>query len=137
MIPFDVIQKCCDLIGKDIYVIQKPYANRPFIAPMRVLSVEVFSYTVRFVCENNHIEYTREYYVNREEAEKALQKRIKENTILIDPLLPCPICGGRAEIKEYHNDYIVRCSECGLQTEMTNKMKDAIKAWNERKQKAE
>ena len=131
------LEKAIDLIGKDIYMIEKPYQNRPYIVSMRVLSLEISGWKMQFNGANKVHSATYGYYPTREEAEKALQEQINESTVHIDPLLPCPVCGGRAEIKEYSCDYIVRCSECGLQTEAHRQMKVAIKRWNERKQKAE
>lgn len=53
-------------------------------------------------------------------------------------LLPCPFCGGKAELSEFEateNHYLfeVFCTECGAEmTDTYQTMVDAITAWNRR-----
>ena len=57
-------------------------------------------------------------------------------------LLPCPFCGGEAEIRHYEDytkdfasvyKYYVECTECKAQSNMKANMEDIIKDWNTRK----
>lgn len=57
-------------------------------------------------------------------------------------LLPCPFCGGEAEIRHYEDytkdfasvyKYYVECTECKAQSNMKANTEDIIKDWNTRK----
>lgn len=54
-------------------------------------------------------------------------------------LLPCPCCGGQAQvcksIRTYFDFYIVECNECGLRTADCNTADVAVEKWNKRKDK--
>jgi len=60
-------------------------------------------------------------------------------------LLPCPFCGGRAVIKMYDNPesgvgwgidgYSIICVDCGSAGSLQDKEEEAVKKWNERKDK--
>ncbi len=59
-------------------------------------------------------------------------------------LKPCPFCGGKAELTEWHggNEYShgwwVICEECGVYADFhTSEKRVAIKAWNERSEPAD
>ena len=49
-------------------------------------------------------------------------------------LLPCPFCGGEAELFDYPEmkAYCVACLECGVETLIYSSKEKAIKAWNTR-----
>lgn len=60
-------------------------------------------------------------------------------------LLPCPFCGGEAEIEHIHDDngcpevyyrewdfYIVKCKNCGVSTTYYSNNKVAADHWNSR-----
>lgn len=60
---------------------------------------------------------------------------------MINELLPCPFCDGRAEFaKEYDLDKygedleykIVRCYDCGARTERCMEFEEAATEWNNR-----
>ena len=51
-------------------------------------------------------------------------------------LLPCPFCGGEAEIGEFHlldKEYRVCCKECRSRTPFSTSRDRVIKQWNTRK----
>lgn len=51
-------------------------------------------------------------------------------------LLPCPFCGGGAEIGEFHlldKEYRVCCKECRSRTPYSASIDRVIKQWNTRK----
>lgn len=48
-----------------------------------------------------------------------------------EKLLSCPFCGGKAEIVQAHNPYVM-CMTCHVSTPMFGWKKDAIAAWNRR-----
>lgn len=50
-------------------------------------------------------------------------------------LLPCPFCGGEAEMLNYsENEYLVTCTECSGMVEKWRKTEaEAIEQWNKRK----
>ena len=45
-------------------------------------------------------------------------------------LLPCPFCGGEAEVCGY---YFIQCTKCGSSTLTHTNIEKAIQAWNNRK----
>lgn len=45
-------------------------------------------------------------------------------------LLPCPFCGGEAEVCGY---YFIQCTKCGSSTLTHTNREESIKAWNTRK----
>ena len=49
--------------------------------------------------------------------------------------LPCPFCGGKAEVNDLGDfGFFVKCSECEVNQDKVYKQRcDAIKAWNRRK----
>ena len=53
-------------------------------------------------------------------------------------LLPCPTCHGDARLNTWRieaqrkNPSVVRCSKCGLDTRVYDRIKDARLAWNTR-----
>jgi Lar family restriction alleviation protein len=59
----------------------------------------------------------------------------KQATKTSDKLLPCPFCGGGAELLKglCELDNYVMCLKCGCKTKLYNTKESAIKAWNTRK----
>lgn len=47
-------------------------------------------------------------------------------------LLPCPFCGGEAEIHPAHYGCFVECNDCDAATRVERLESDAIKRWNTR-----
>ena len=53
-------------------------------------------------------------------------------------LKPCPFCGGEAYVMTWReerqriNPTIVRCASCEVQTNLYDRKKEAIAAWNRR-----
>ena len=52
-------------------------------------------------------------------------------------LLPCPFCGGEAEVLDYPEvkAYCVACLECGVETLIYSSKEKVIKNWNTRTNK--
>lgn len=54
----------------------------------------------------------------------------------LKPLLPCPICGGRADrlniVGLLYERYQIRCSFCGLSTECRKSVDEVDHLWNYR-----
>lgn len=48
------------------------------------------------------------------------------------PLLPCPMCGGRAEVVRAWEPYFVRCAKCGLRTRDRPFDRNIDREWNRR-----
>ena len=48
-------------------------------------------------------------------------------------LLPCPFCGGGAEVIETEIDWYVRCTKCSGRVQATISEQEAIRQWNTRK----
>lgn len=51
-------------------------------------------------------------------------------------LLPCPFCGGEAELCKgdwIGKEYWVKCTKCICKTSLSNNYNEPIKAWNTRK----
>ena len=48
------------------------------------------------------------------------------------PLLPCPMCGGRAEVVRAWEPYFVRCAKCGLRTRDRPFDRNIDREWNHR-----
>lgn len=53
-----------------------------------------------------------------------------------EKLAACPFCGGKAEIVQSHNPYVI-CSVCHASTPMFSWKADAVAAWNRRAENAE
>ena len=53
-------------------------------------------------------------------------------------LVPCPMCKGEARLNTWRleaqrkNPAVVKCSKCGLETRVYDRIKDARLAWNTR-----
>ena len=53
-------------------------------------------------------------------------------------LVPCPMCNGESRLNTWRlkaqrkNPAVVKCSKCGLETRVYNRIKDARLAWNTR-----
>ena len=47
-------------------------------------------------------------------------------------LLPCPFCGGEAELNPHFYDFLIACSSCGIGTHFYHTKREAIEAWNTR-----
>lgn len=54
----------------------------------------------------------------------------------LEPLKPCPCCGGEAWLEDnsdyYPKDCLVECRSCGLSTKLMRSPEDAIALWNQR-----
>lgn len=61
-------------------------------------------------------------------------KRLTEQGVL----LPCPMCKGEARLNTWRleaqrkNPAVVKCSKCGLETRVYDRIKEARLAWNTR-----
>ena len=122
------------LIGKDVYKIDNSYENRPFVKAVRITSVEIYNeHNVQLKTANDGCFMYRwgTYYLTYEEAEKALDERYGDK-LKFEQLKRCPICKAPANIIQYGNKYAIQCGECGLATNPTWKLKDALGLWNNR-----
>lgn len=52
-------------------------------------------------------------------------------------LLPCPFCGGVAEVWGQGIDWVVKCVKCNAKSTWTYTEAEAIEAWNRRPQQVE
>ena len=49
-------------------------------------------------------------------------------------LIPCPFCGGEADISEFDNASMIwaKCSECGAESDMDWSIDKVVEKWNRR-----
>ena len=47
-------------------------------------------------------------------------------------LLPCPFCGGEAEMLNGVGEYWVKCEDCNASARMSSSKGAVVKSWNER-----
>ena len=65
---------------------------------------------------------------------KEAAKRLTDAGVLV----PCPMCNGESRLNTWRleaqrkNPAVVKCSKCGLETRVYDRIKDARLAWNNR-----
>lgn len=56
---------------------------------------------------------------------------------LVIPLLPCPHCNGKSEVRPYLGKKYVICTKCRIRTDVYSDANAAIIAWNGKRKNAE
>ena len=132
------IQKCIDLIGKEVFVIANAYDARPYVKAVKITSVEFYGkdYAQLKTPNEGSFQYGwGRYYETYEDAEKRINEYYKSDKTKFEPLKQCPMCNSSARISQYANKYQIECAECGLATRPVAKLKEAIDLWNGRKER--
>lgn len=137
-LDFQNLDKCIDLIGKEIYAFESVYAGHPYIKCVKVNSIEIYgNKNIQIKTANDGSFYPSGYnayfYTSREEAEQKLEEKYGAKTVDAGSLKDCPICHGISQIKQRDYRYFIQCKDCGLQTKESSKLLEVIDLWNDRK----
>ena len=130
------VKKCFEVLGEDVYVIDHILRDKPIVKRIHISSFECYPGYVQLKTEHEG-SYLPEsigstMFTTREEADKKLQEEYSGNVVDLSVLKDCPICHGKAEVKEYSHKFAVECSACGLGTKPEYKLTEAIRLWNNR-----
>ena len=132
------VKNCLDVVGKDVYLIEYILHDKPIIKRLHISSFECYSsgyIQLKTEHEGSYIPESigKTMFLTREEADKKLEEMYSGNVVDLSVLKDCPICHGKAEVKEYSHKFAVECSACGLGTKPDYKLSQAIRLWNDRK----
>ena len=131
------INKAFEVLGHDVYVIETILQDKPIVKRLHISSLECYASGYVQLKTDHEGSYLpggigRNMFLSREEADKKIEERYSDNIVDLSVLKDCPICHGKAEVREYSYKYAVECSACGLGTKPDSKLTQAIKLWNDR-----
>ena len=130
------VDKCLDVVGKDVYVIDHILRDKPIVKRIHISSFKCFGGYVQLETDHEGSYLVdgigKTMFLTREEADKKLNEMYSGDIVDLSVLKDCPICHGKAELREYSYKYAVECSSCGLGTKPNSKLTQAIKLWNDR-----
>ena len=133
------ILKYLDYLGRDVFVIDAhSIPGYSYIKTVQITSMEVYSEGVIRLKSHNEGSFYPSYetqflFLNREDAEKEMNRRYGPNVLDLTVIKQCPKCKGTADVMTSDSSYFIKCHDCGIQTKSFSKLRDAIDNWNERK----
>lgn len=131
------VNKALEVVGQDVYVIETILHDKPLVKRIHISSLECYASGYVQLKTDHEGSYIpdgigRNMFLTREEADKMIKERYSDNVVDLSMLKNCPICHGKAEVREYSFKYAVECSACGLGTKPDSKLSKVIQLWNER-----
>jgi hypothetical protein len=131
------VLKSLEVNGKDMYYIESVLHDKPMVKRIHISSIEIYPHGSVYLKTEHEGSYMAEsigrtLFLTREEADEKLRESYSGDIVNLATLKDCPICHGRAEVREYSHKFAVECSSCGLGTKPDYKLTKAIRLWNER-----